>query len=86
MKAARVSLDTIGGSAIVSGENTVFVNNQPLAVVSSTTARGSAIVTGSITVFAGSATKQVARTTDVSASGHAVQGGSPDVFIGPGPD
>jgi hypothetical protein len=86
MKAARMNLDTIGGSAIVSGENTVFVNDQPIAVVSSTTAKGVAIVSGSTTVFAGKATKQVGRFSDISSSGQAVQGGSPNVFVGPGPN
>jgi hypothetical protein len=86
MKVARVGKDTIGGSAIVSGENTVLVNDQPIAVVSSTTAKGSAIVAGSATVFAGKANKAVGRSSDLSSFGQTVQGGSNDVFAGPGPN
>ena len=79
MRAARGNLDVVAGSKIISGANTVFVNNEKLAVVTSATAKGDTIIAGSPTVFADN--KQVARLGDATNKGRLIATGSPNVFV-----
>lgn len=81
---ARVDRDRAGG-IIITGATTVFVNNQPVAVVSSVIGtapnRGDVIVTStSPTVFAEN--RNVAPIGSVTARGFAVSSGSGDVTAG----
>lgn len=80
MKAARVNVDTAGNVPIVTGANTVFVNNQKLAIKTvSTTSTGAIVVGSSTNVFAENL--GVARLGDSLNNGRTIATGSPDVFV-----
>lgn len=80
MKVARVNLDVAGGVPIVTGANTVFVNDQKLAIKTvSKTSRGSIVVGSSTTVFAENL--GVARMGDATNQGRTIATGSSNVFV-----
>ena len=76
---ARVNID-VAGTLIVSGANSVFVNNSPIAVEGSSTIEDGVISTSLTTVFAEN--NHVAAIGAVAASGSAVSSGSRNVFAG----
>jgi len=76
---ARVNVD-VAGTLIVSGANSVFVNNSPIAVEGSGTIKDGVITTSLTTVFAEN--NHVAAIGAVAASGSAVSSGSRNVFAG----
>ena len=78
--AAVVDVSIASGSIIVSGAESVLVNNHPIGYMSSVNAKGLAVVGGSTTVKAEN--KQAARVGDLMANGVAINTGSEDVFIG----
>ena len=81
MKAARVNIDRAGGHVIVEGADTVFVNNQPLALEGSANAVGVVVVGGSTTVVVEN--RKVARKSDSLSNGKNITEGSLDTFVDP---
>ena len=80
MRAARVNLDVAGGVPIITGANTVFVNNQNLAIQTvSKTSQGAIVIGSSTTVFAENL--GVARKSDSTNKGQAIATGSSNVFV-----
>ena len=78
--AAVVDVSISSGNILVSGAESIIVNNHPLGYLSSVNSKGVAVVAGSTTVKAEN--KQAARVSDAMADGGAVTTGSEDVFIG----
>jgi uncharacterized Zn-binding protein involved in type VI secretion len=76
---ARTNVD-ISSAIIVSGTNSVLVNNTQMAAVGSVLANGAAIAAGSTSVLC--EFRPVARLGDVDTLGAAVVSGSTDVCIG----
>lgn len=78
--AAVVDLSIASGELLVSGAESIIVNNHPLGYLSSVNAGGVAVVAGATNVKAEN--KQASRVGDVMADGGSVTTGSEDVFIG----
>jgi uncharacterized Zn-binding protein involved in type VI secretion len=78
--AAVVDVSIASGSILVSGAESIIVNNHPLGYLSSVNSKGVTVVAGSTTVKAEN--KQAARVSDAMSNGGTVTTGSPDVFIG----
>ena len=76
---ARVAYDSADG-VIVSGEETVIINDAFAAHSGSTTITGSTIVQGSTTVIIND--KEIARASDETNSGQAIVSGNSDIIVG----
>lgn len=78
--AAVVNVSIASGNILVSGAESVIVNNHPLGYLSSVNSKGVAVVAGSTSVKAEN--KQAARVSDAMSNGSVIATGSLDVFIG----
>lgn len=78
--AAVVDVSVASGNILVSGAESILVNNHPLGYLSSANSKGVASVAGSTTVKAEN--KQASRVSDAMADGGTITTGSEDVFIG----
>ena len=81
MKPARINsdVDTKGNRLNSNGKiPTVFINNQPIALINSSNSKGSKVTSGSPNVYAQD--EKVARVNDAFASGTKINTGSDNVL------
>ena len=78
MNTARINIDVASNSILIDGARTVFVNDQPAALLSSPNARGAVVVAGSQNVIIED--RDVARVGDSMSDGGKISTGSLDVF------
>jgi len=78
--AARAGKDLTIGGLIVSGAETVYINNLHAAAVFGITSQGDVIITSPVNVYAGKG--KIAVIGSITSKGKPVVSGSPTVFAG----